>query len=179
MKYNIVSNDMYQTSKWSGGLTTQIAIYPEDANVAKQDFIYRISSATVNLDSTFTNYNDYIRYIATLDNEIILNENKLSPLEVHKFLGSDHTTSKGVCTDFNLICNKDYNSNMEIITKNSNIEYKDFNHYIFYASEDCTINVNDTPINVPKGNSLLVYDNDINVEYTLNKGHIIACMINI
>ncbi len=94
MEYTIVSNEMYQTSKWSGGLTTQIAIYPEDANVVNQDFIYRISSATVNVDSTFTNYNDYIRYIATLDNEIILNENKISPLQVHKFIGSDHTTSK-------------------------------------------------------------------------------------
>ncbi len=99
----------YRSSEWSGGRTTQIAIYPPEAEYAKRSFLWRVSSATVELeDSDFTPLPDYERLIATLAGEIALTHNggapmTLRPLEVHAFSGADATHSQGRCTDFNLM----------------------------------------------------------------------------
>ena len=37
----------YITTKWSGGLTTQLGIAPASAVYADRDFLWRLSSATV------------------------------------------------------------------------------------------------------------------------------------
>ena len=58
----------YIISQWSGGTTTQLAIAPEGAVYADRDFLWRISSATVDLEeSDFTALPDYVRLISVLD----------------------------------------------------------------------------------------------------------------
>ena len=99
----------YTVSRWSGGTTTQIAIFPPEAKYADRDFLWRISSATVDLEeSDFTALPDYERLISTLAGEIVLTHNggaplTLRPFEVHAFSGADATHSRGRCTDFNLM----------------------------------------------------------------------------
>lgn len=99
----------YATSTWSGGTTTQLAIAPAEASYAARDFLWRVSSATVELDaSTFTALPDYERLITTLEGEIALRHNggaeiRLRPGEVHAFSGADETRCAGRCTDFNLM----------------------------------------------------------------------------
>ena len=99
----------YLTSVWSGGTTTQLAIFPPDAVYAHRDFLWRVSSATVDLEeSDFTPLPDYDRLIATLRGEIVLTHNggaplTLRPFEVHAFSGGDATHSVGRCRDFNLM----------------------------------------------------------------------------
>ena len=96
-------------SAWSGGTTTQLAIWPPEAKYADRDFLWRISSATVDLaESDFTPLPDYDRLIATLEGEIELIHNggaplTLRPLEVHAFSGADATHCRGRCRDFNLM----------------------------------------------------------------------------
>lgn len=102
----------YITTKWSGGLTTQLGIAPEGAVYAQRDFLWRLSSATVeDAESTFTALPDYERLISTLEGEIELNHNggeklTLRPYEVHRFDGGDDTRSWGQCRDFNLMLRK-------------------------------------------------------------------------
>ena len=102
----------YQTSAWSGGTTTQLAIAPAGAVYADRDFLWRVSSAAVELaEPDFTLLPDYIRLISTLEGEIDLSHNggdelHLRPLEIHRFDGADHTHSCGLCTDFNLMLRK-------------------------------------------------------------------------
>ena len=99
----------YAVSRWSGGTTTQLAIWPPEARYADRDFLWRVSSATVDLEeSDFTLLPDYDRLIATLEGEIVLTHNgggplTLRPLEVHAFSGADATRSRGRCRDFNLM----------------------------------------------------------------------------
>ena len=58
----------YITTKWSGGLTTQLGIAPEGAVYADRDFLWRLSSATVeDAESDFTALPDYERLISTLE----------------------------------------------------------------------------------------------------------------
>ncbi len=103
----------YIVSAWSGGTTTQIAIAPEGARYAERDFLWRVSSATVELEeSDFTPLPDYLRQIATLEGEITLRHNGgapllLRPYEVHAFDGADDTHSVGRCRDFNLMLRRD------------------------------------------------------------------------
>ena len=99
----------YGTSAWSGGSTTQLVIAPAGASYADRDFLWRVSSATVEREeSDFTPLPDYDRLIATLRGEIALTHNGgapllLRPFEVHAFSGADSTHSLGRCTDFNLM----------------------------------------------------------------------------
>ena len=99
----------YAVSAWSGGTTTQLAIFPPEAKYSDRDFLWRVSSATVELEeSDFTALPDYDRLIATLRGEIVLTHNggaplTLRPFEVHAFSGADATHSVGRCTDFNLM----------------------------------------------------------------------------
>ena len=104
-----LTDTSYAVSAWSGGTTTQLAIIPPEAKYADRDFLWRVSSATVDLEeSDFTALPDYDRLIATLQGEIVLTHNggvpiKLHPFEVHAFSGADATHSRGRCTDFNLM----------------------------------------------------------------------------
>ena len=99
----------YAVSAWSGGTTTQLAIFPPDAVYAHRDFLWRVSSATVDLEeSDFTPLPDYERLIATLEGDITLTHKggapiTLQPFRVHGFSGGDATHSVGRCRDFNLM----------------------------------------------------------------------------
>ena len=79
----------YITTKWSGGLTTQLGIAPAGAVYADRDFLWRLSSATVeDAESDFTALPDYERLISTLEGTIELNHNggeKLTLKDVENF----------------------------------------------------------------------------------------------
>ena len=102
----------YTVSDWSGGRTVQLSIGPEGERYADRKFLWRISSATVELEtSEFTSLPDYERLIAPIRGEMILSHNGgeeilLRPFDVHRFDGADLTVSKGKCTDFNLMLRK-------------------------------------------------------------------------
>lgn len=102
----------YTTTRWSGGVTTELCIRPRDAVYAQRDFLLRVSSATVDLEkSTFTALPDYDRLIATLEGTITLAHDggaplTLAPYQVHAFDGGSHTVCFGRCRDFNLMLRK-------------------------------------------------------------------------
>lgn len=107
-----LSKDSYRVSSWAGGKTVEIAISPAGAEYAARDFLWRLSSATVELDeSDFTPLPDYARWIAPLRGEMRLAHNGgaavgLKEYETHRFDGADATHSWGRCTDFNLMLRK-------------------------------------------------------------------------
>lgn len=102
----------YTVSQWSGGSTTQLAIEPPEAVYADRDFLWRLSSATVELDSSdFTPLPDYQRFITVLDGAMTLTHDGGSPISldvgsVHAFDGGSQTRSVGRCTDLNLMLRK-------------------------------------------------------------------------
>lgn len=112
MKIQLLKETDYTVSRWSGGTTTEIGIGPDGTCYQERNFLWRISSATVDLaESTFTSLPEYERWILTLDKPITLyhNENtpvSLSPFAIHRFDGADSTRAIGQCTDFNLMLRK-------------------------------------------------------------------------
>lgn len=114
MNYQIKRSDKtnYSTSAWSGGATTEIQIMPEGSRYADREFLWRLSSATVEVEeSTFTALPDYDRLIMMLEGEMDLCHNHgqwihLAEFEPHAFDGGDETLSKGKVVDFNLMLRK-------------------------------------------------------------------------
>lgn len=102
----------YTGSQWAGGKTIQLAIAPPGAAYADRDFLWRVSSATVDLPtSDFTPLPNYERWIMPLTAPITLSHNggeaiSLKPFFSYHFDGSDRTCSAGCCTDFNLMVRK-------------------------------------------------------------------------
>lgn len=107
-----VNPNNYKLSVWSGGKTTQLAIYPAESEYKNRDFTWRVSSAIISEgESDFTSLPDYDRLICPLEGSICLTHNggdevRLEPLEVHRFDGADATHCLGNCTDFNLMMKK-------------------------------------------------------------------------
>ncbi|SFR64688.1 HutD family protein [[Clostridium] aminophilum] len=108
----VVHRDDYKTTDWSGGKTTEIGIAPKGSEYADRDFLWRLSSATVDVEeSEFTSLPDYNRIIMTLSGDISLSHNgermiDLPEFTPHRFDGGDKTVSIGKVTDFNLMLRK-------------------------------------------------------------------------
>lgn len=107
--FKIIRKNKTKKTVWSGGTVSELYIYPENADFRNRDFIFRISTATVDVErSDFTFFDDYSRIIMTLDNEFLLTHNDeekvaLSRYQPHVFYGGDRTTSSGKVNDYNFI----------------------------------------------------------------------------
>jgi len=96
-------------SNWSGGSTRQLAIYPFNANLADRDFIFRISTATVETEtSSFSKFDGFQRVLMILQGELKIvhkdhHTKKLGPFDTDTFDGSWDTSAEGKVSDFNVI----------------------------------------------------------------------------
>ena len=114
-------NNEFLTSEWSGGTTTEIAIYPKNALYSQRNFVWRLSSAKVEVEeSTFTSLPDINRIIMILDGELKLehvgyHQCTLEPFQQDRFSGSWNTKSYGRVTDFNLMMSEECNGELEPI----------------------------------------------------------------
>ena len=108
MEMDVKIFNTFTTSKWSGGETTELFIYPGDAQYKKRDFLFRISRATIPKEkSSFTKLPGVDRKLLLLSGETKLSfpvtEQILSIDEQVTFDGDWDTTSEGEATDFNLM----------------------------------------------------------------------------
>ncbi|WP_409346168.1 HutD family protein [Paenibacillus sp. MBLB4367] len=98
-----------KTTAWSGGTTTQLAIYPEEADYKERNFIWRISTATIDAEQTlFTSLSHVWRKLMVLKGELILDHEGshrvyLREFDQDSFSGGGVTRSIGKATDFNLM----------------------------------------------------------------------------
>lgn len=99
----------YKTTKWSGGETTELYIFPEDSSFANGDYGFRLSIATVNIPSSnFTPLPGVDRTLMVLKGSQHLqheghHEAKLLPLDQDSFSGDWKTRCVGTSSNFNLM----------------------------------------------------------------------------
>jgi hypothetical protein len=114
MEIEILRRTRQVTGVWSGGTTTQLAIWPPEADYKSRDFKWRISTARVEQEeSVFTPLPGFQRHLMLLKGSIRLEhenhgEVTLNAFEQSDFDGSWRTVSKGKCTDFNLMLAEGY-----------------------------------------------------------------------
>lgn len=128
----VIQKDDFLTTQWSGGESSQLAIFPENTRVEKRDFDWRMSTAVVSTDeSEFTLFNGYKRILIPLNGFLNLQhqtetgilENHLHPHEIALFDGSWKTTSKGKVHDFNLIYKPHLKPVVEVIQFIENTDF--------------------------------------------------------
>ncbi|MBL4935043.1 HutD family protein [Clostridium sp. YIM B02515] len=109
MNLKILKKADFTTTKWSGGDTTQLYIYPEDGSYTERNFLFRLSSATVTDEkSTFTKLDGVSRKLMVLAGEMKLEHlgrysKVLREFEQDSFMGDWDTASYGKVIDFNLM----------------------------------------------------------------------------
>lgn len=109
MQVKIIRKTEQKTSQWSGGTTTQLAIFPETATYDQRDFLFRISTAKIEAaESKFTSLPGISRTIMILEGNLTLNHEghyseALQKFSIDSFDGGWKTTSSGKVTDFNLM----------------------------------------------------------------------------
>lgn len=185
----LIKKDNLKVAKWSGGTTTEIAIYPQDTVYSDRDFIWRISSAVVSdEESTFTNLQGYDRILMVLEGELTINHEGhhsciLRKFEQDRFDGGWITHSQGKVTDFNLMMRQNSNGNIEVLDLEDKLLvrkiYHGFEnmHLVLYCLEG-SFNVGD--YTVQDGDALFVLDfnEDIEIDnYDNIKAKIIATQI--
>ena len=171
----------FSTSTWSGGTTTQLLLYPENGSYAARDFLFRISSATVDLEeSDFTALPGVERYITPLQGSFTLTHPGQAPVELpplaapYRFPGDIATHCVGKATDFNLML-KGCEGRMELHRGSAPIR-PGFN--VFYAVEDATFSTNGQEFPMKKGELLTIFTQEEAV-LTLGDAPTLTCWVNL
>lgn len=167
MKITKIGVEAQNVSRWSGGTTTQLAICPRCAQYADRDFLWRVSSAVVELpESDFTPLPDYDRILMILEGELSLShdggeEYRISTLEQTSFDGASRTFSRGQVTDFNLMMRKGRCAGrVEALVLKRNewrgVVGREFDGSLFYcASGSAEISMHGESCRLEKGDALL------------------------
>lgn len=106
---SIQKSTNFETTQWAGGSTTQLYIYPPNADFKKGDFRFRLSIASIEIDeSVFTKLDNVDRILLLLEGNLNLtheghHEIDLRPFEQDSFSGGWNTKSTGIAKDFNLM----------------------------------------------------------------------------
>jgi environmental stress-induced protein Ves len=109
MNIDILKAADFKTTKWTGGSTTELYIYPPIADYAAGNFNFRMSSATVEIEnSDFTILPEVSRQLMVLSGSIKVShknhhEIQLNKNDIDSFDGSWETSAVGTCVDFNLM----------------------------------------------------------------------------
>ncbi len=103
--------DASKTVSWANGTSTELFVYPSNGNFQTRDFIFRISTATVEAEETiFSDFSGLTRILLPLKGKLtLIHEGRytkeLEPFEQDQFDGAWRTRSKGKVQDFNVIFN--------------------------------------------------------------------------
>lgn len=122
LSVKIVRKNQYKISSWSGGITTELYIYPEDSEYSSRNFKWRLSSAKVEKEeSVFTALPGFKRLIMILQGELYLNHEGhhstvMKEFEQDSFSGDWKTKSRGRVTDFNLMMAKGCQGKLEAVS---------------------------------------------------------------
>ena len=168
MSFEIIRKSELNTTKWTGGTTTQLTIFPKEATYAARNFVFRISTAKVeDQTSEFTSLPGISRVIMILEGEIVLNhENEysknLKKFETDFFKGEWKTTGIGQVIDFNLMTSDKAVGSIEgiFLQKKYTIDFEVSNQvlglYLHKGSLSIN-NLNDEPINLEEGDFILLF----------------------
>lgn len=194
MRYTLYKNEDYKTGQWMGGTTTELAIFPKTSKYLDRDFVWRLSSATIETDeSDFSRLPDYDRVLMVLEGEVVLSyENqhvaRLKELEQDRFDGQWKTRSFGKIKDFNLMVRKGSEGYLDVIVPESDAKnftsteetYKSMKTHALYCRDGYAVVGAGANSHMLSAGNLLVleYDEDEEPSYTImGEGHVIRAQI--
>ena len=105
-----ISKDPSKIINWANGTSIEVFLYPSTSSFQNQDFLFRISIATVEAEqTTFTSLPLTDRTLMVLKGKLVLHhtgqhQKTLQPFDQDNFKGGWETISYGIATNFNLMC---------------------------------------------------------------------------
>ena len=132
MEYKLYKEENFSVSKWTGGVTKQLAIFPADGSYLERRFIWRLSTATCEQEeSTFSKLPDFDRVLMVLSGSVVLAHQdvrvaRLSELEQDSFDGAYRTKSFGRITDYNLMVAKGNRGTLDAVELTQDSRKLDF-----------------------------------------------------
>jgi uncharacterized protein len=152
MKYNVelLRQDNYKPTFWSGGTATELTTYPLNSEYASKNFLWRLGVAKIDIpESTFSSLPKVSRKFMVIEGTITLHhEDKykklLKSFEQDHFMGDWKTNTYGKASVFNLMTRENYDG--ELIHLNINpgkqIKFKYNNPLNKDVAAICFYNVN-------------------------------------
>lgn len=164
----ILSSKDYVTTKWSGGTTTQLCIYPEGAKYSERTFGWRVSTAWIEEEeSNFTSLPGVQRWIMPLTGELRMKfpagDVVLSPFEIHQFDGGIPVISNGKLRDFNLMLNQGWRGEMEVLQATKFMSLEHGFYYLSPEQGDICIHLTDqegNPVEAKAGQSIWIEEGE-------------------
>jgi environmental stress-induced protein Ves len=169
VKLEVIRKSELIPVRWSGGTTTQLAIFPKDASYIDRNFQFRLSTSEVSVDeSVFTFLPGVSRVLLVLDGELrIFHPGRyakaLKKFDSDTFMGDWQTRSTGKATDFNLMTTVSIHGHLEGISlkkgSSRSIELSE-NHDVagIYAYKgEYIIQVADHRVELLTGDNLLIF----------------------
>jgi environmental stress-induced protein Ves len=143
MNIRILDPASRKVTAWSGGKTTELFLFPADGSYAERRFLFRVSSATVDLpESRFTPLPGVTRYLTPLSDGFYLKRNGhwsfLPHGDLLQFSGDEDVLCRGSGRDLNLML-KGARGEMRILPKGDHA--LTIHSFIFlYCPEDTSVN---------------------------------------
>jgi environmental stress-induced protein Ves len=170
MAIEIIRRAEQRSSSWSGGTTTQLAIFPPDASYRHRNFLFRLSTATTEAEqSEFTSLPGVTRHIMLLNGALVLQHEghhtkTLSVFETDTFDGGWITKSQGKATDFNLMTKGNTEGTVGYLRlENGAVQHFDPLQtgeyralYLFRGQADATVTPDDFRITAREGDLILL-----------------------
>ncbi|MDO4793409.1 MAG: HutD family protein, partial [Filifactor alocis] len=131
----VLSAKNYVTTKWSGGTTTQLYIYPEDSDYSKRNFSWRVSTARIDDEtSDFTSLPGVKRWILPITGDLDLDVEgdkvHLKPFQTYCFDGGLPVRSSGRIRDFNLMLSEGWQGSVEVLEVHRSLRLKEGFYYL-------------------------------------------------
>ena len=192
----VIKKEKLLTSKWSGGTTTQLYIYPENELYENRNFKFRISSAKVDLEeSTFTKLPNIKRKIMILYGKLkLVHENyheiTLEKFDQDTFYGDWNTKSYGKVTDFNLMLNRNTDGiiehinleNERTVNHDNNDKYENWAEVFYIVKGKINISIDNECELLETGDVAIIKNSDklnINLKNSdIFNSHIIRTKVN-
>lgn len=146
MKIRIIEESDFSITDWSGGKTTEMFLYPEGSSYQEKNFLFRISSATVDAEeSVFTRLDGIHRQIVLLNGSMVLQHEQgvpvtLYPYVPHSFEGSWKTVSRGRAQDFNLMY-RNCRAGLRVISDTGRTVFERMAGMDFFYSSECDFRI--------------------------------------
>lgn len=122
MKKSYLPPSSFHAKTWANGTTTELVKFPPESDFLKRDFVFRISTATVEAEeSTFSDFSGLTRILMVLEGSLTLihegrYQKQLSSYEQDTFDGGWSTRSIGKVRDFNVMCNDQASATLRAFT---------------------------------------------------------------
>jgi environmental stress-induced protein Ves len=147
----LIQKDANATMLWKNllGSTRQIDIYPKQAEFSKEDFLWRLSSAEIKNDNSFSIFEKYDRILTLLGpGSIKVDETIIDRNQIYSFRGDQASTCQLLCAhsvkDLGLIYHRE-KIKAQMRFENSGPDEKNFvtqadSTYVFCESVNLQVN---------------------------------------